>query len=361
MSSSSSDYSHSDESSSDSDVEAFIEQEEEEEPQQQGEGEEEEEEEQVAKKCKKISSTSTADNEKVVQQVPPLFSHKEKPALPLPAVRALAAAAAAAAPRPCMMGLKAAKVSPLPSSTTATNRLVRESQGRNAATVAPPPFHQRSASLLTATRALLTSDTSTMAHHHQQHRLLGVNTATMTPAAGETLIHEISMQPWELSRSRGARAVSDAAATTVESEFTSPESTGIIIGNCNPKSNPVASSGVATSQMLDDDASMGAMDVSVTAMDVSMDITAEADCAGGPPQNGAVSATAPVSSSSAFGASLLTQAGFFGALEDIDLECPHWAAPSLTREMSLARAVDALEGEHLAHGVGFEGSFSTGW
>lgn len=54
--------------------------------------------------------------------------------------------------------------------------------------------------------------------------------------------------------------------------------------------------------------------------------------------------------------------------EDFDagLECADWEMPSLSREMSLARVVEALGGEHSTHstqgiGFGFEGSLVSGW
>lgn len=51
--------------------------------------------------------------------------------------------------------------------------------------------------------------------------------------------------------------------------------------------------------------------------------------------------------------------------EDFDagLECADWEMPSLSREKSLARVVEALGQEHTTQciGFGFEGSLVSGW
>lgn len=46
---------------------------------------------------------------------------------------------------------------------------------------------------------------------------------------------------------------------------------------------------------------------------------------------------------------------------DMDLDCAEWQMPSLTREMSLARVVEALGSGDSTPGIGFEGSLVSGW
>lgn len=62
-----------------------------------------------------------------------------------------------------------------------------------------------------------------------------------------------------------------------------------------------------------------------------------------------------------FGGALLTHGGFLEDLKDFDLDCPNLEMPSLTREMSLARAVAALGGEGSVQEVGDEAPFVNDW
>ena len=77
--------------------------------------------------------------------------------------------------------------------------------------------------------------------------------------------------------------------------------------------------------------------------------------------------SSPSSSPTSFDGALRLEGEDFEVEDfDVGLECAAWEMPSLTREMSLVRVVEALGGEHSTHltqgiGFGFEGSLVSGW
>lgn len=164
-----------------------------------------------------------------------------------------------------------------------------------------------------------------------------------TPWSTDPMIHEISMQPWEIS--------SETAPRPVAWDQSLPGgSPSITEGTPATKSSAVKSSfqrqqysSKATDSLPGDVDVYEAMDTTV----VGATATAAAP-------------SASAAGESSFGGSLLKPRDD-DDLGDFDLDTT-WEIPSLTREMSLARAVEALGGEQQATGFGDEGSFvSSCW
>eukprot|EP00904_Undaria_pinnatifida_P014108 jgi/Undpi1/9828/HiC_scaffold_27.g12282.m1 len=230
-------------------------------------------------------------------------------------------------------------------------------------TVAPPSLRQRAPGSLW-TQPLLATEASTRVQQQQQLRSTEVAATTTTPVSPTScptpstppetsittinngsnstsaLIHEISMQPWEFSRSGVARPVI-----------------------ASPPPLLLATTGNYFS-------SLGG--VSMDVADVSMGVAAAASELTGPGplpvtevlRGGMGTPSSSASSCSFDGALRLEGEDFCDDAEDdfdMDLDCAEWQMPSLTREMSLARVVEALGSGDSTPGIGFEGSLVSGW
>lgn len=158
----------------------------------------------------------------------------------------------------------------------------------------------------------------------------------------DSRIHAISMQPWEISPKTAPRPVAWDQALP-GGRVSIPE------GTFAAKSTAVESSfqrqqysSKATDSLPGDVDVYEAMDTTVV--------------------GATATATAPAASAageSSFGGSLLNPRDD-DELGDFDIDTT-WEIPSLTREMSLARAVEALGGEQQATGFGYEGSYVSSW
>ena len=174
--------------------------------------------------------------------------------------------------------------------------------------------------------------------HPQQHDNSSTNHGSETLSNG-LRIHEISMQLGEISHAQGPRPV---ACGRTQPGGNSTETEGITYAANSTEASPSPQLSKST------DGLPGDVDV-YNAVGTASVASAAAD----------VNTHSPASS---FGGSLLAQSeeeldGF-----DLDLEITKWEIPSLTREMSLARAVDALGGEQQTPGFDYDSSFvSGGW
>lgn len=198
---------------------------------------------------------------------------------------------------------------------------------------APAPALQRSTSLLTWAQPLLASETSSATGQQQQHRssVMGIS------SANAVILHEISSQPWEIScgGDRPQPVIADTAVVTPTLQSQTQTST------------------VGSFQASHAEAVAGA----------TMVVPSAAACGPSSQQQQAGNSCAvhAPQAAASFGGALLTPGGFCEELKDFDFDCPNWEMPSLTRETSLARAVEALGGEGSVQGVGDEASFGSGW
>ncbi|CAM9728027.1 unnamed protein product [Laminaria digitata] len=271
---------------------------------------------------------------KEVREVSPSVPPAVSPNMLENAATATAAAAAAAAPslvapRPQLAAVSFSRPSAMVEGGSGSVRTKKEVAWQprtlSPSTVAPPSLH------------------------HHPHR------AAPSSNNGSALIHEISMQPWEFSRSGGARPV---------------------IASPPPLLLPSSTSGSYFSSLAG--VSMDITDASLAGVAASASVAASAAEAGPMPmRTSAVLRGGGGASTSSLASSSSSSSSFDGALRlegedfcdddvreedfNVGLECADWEMPSLTREMSLARVVEALGGEHSTQGIGFEGSLVSGW
>lgn len=160
-----------------------------------------------------------------------------------------------------------------------------------------------------------------------------------------SLIHEISMQPWEISSETPPRPVAWDQAIPGGRSSTTEETFAAKPTAVKSSLQQQQQSSKATDNLPGDVDVYEAMDTTV----VGVTATAAAPAAS-------------AAGESSFGGSLLKPCddddlGDFS----LDIGCTTWEIPSLTREMSLARAVEALGGEQQASGFEYEGSFVSSW
>ena len=378
-SSSPSDYSASDDSFSDSETESFPETE----HRSPRRRRQEEVVMQSAQKTKK-SKISGPENDIIhrkaaVREASPSVTCNVSPrkeTSPVTAVAATAVAATAAAvssvsapalvvPRPQLATVSFSKPSAIleAGAVRAKQEVTWPKRTLSPSTVAPPSLRQRAPGSLW-TQPLLATEASTRVQQQQQLRSTEVAATTTTPVSPTScptpstppetsittinngsnstsaLIHEISMQPWEFSRSGVARPVI-----------------------ASPPPLLLATTGNYFS-------SLGG--VSMDVADVSMGVAAAASELTGPGplpvtevlRGGMGTPSSSASSCSFDGALRLEGEDFCDDAEDdfdMDLDCAEWQMPSLTREMSLARVVEALGSGDSTPGIGFEGSLVSGW
>lgn len=271
---------------------------------------------------------------KVIEQVSPALAHESSPALPspLPSQQTLVPQKKQKQQeKPADLVFKPAtphgKLSVWPPPAQGS---MPASTILPAPALAPAPALQRSTSLWTSAQPFVASETS-LAAQHQQHRSSACVGGVGGISSSNVILHEISSQPWEISRGgdRPQPVMSDTVAPPLRS---------IAGWSSFPVAHPLAG--------------------------VSMVVPSTAGCGSSVAQQQAGNGSTVYASQAAasFGGALLTHGGFFEELKDFDLDCcPYLEMPSLTREMSLARAVAALEGEGSVQEVGDEAPFGNDW